>query len=96
MLQQKATAPASPPVMDGREQLTIILVVLPTYLYIGVFYILSSPCVSPTSMHTGTQYPPNNSAMSVLHKLVTSGNSNSCVRVSSVVGAEEEVWVCGA
>ena len=34
--------------------------------------------------------------MSVLHKLVTSGNSNSCVRVSSVVGVEEEVWVCGA
>ena len=30
MLQQKATASASPPVMDGREQLTIILVVLPT------------------------------------------------------------------
>ena len=35
--------------------------------------------------------------MSVLHKLVASGNSNSCVRVSPVVGVEEEeVWACGA
>ena len=80
--------------MDGREQLTIILVVLPTFT--SMYYSLS-PCISPISMHTGTQYPPYNSAMSVLHKLVTSGNSNSCVRVSSVVGEEEEeVWVCGA
>ena len=84
--------------MDGREQLTIILVVQPTYLYIGVLVYFIS-CLLLASLlhlcilaHNTLHIIP----LSVLHKLVTSGNSNSCVRVSSVVGVKEEVWACGA